>query len=137
VFCPVIETTDKIIGARRLETLRELAALSRAESCQRSLPAQAIAVLAKNGRDVPFASLHLLSEDGLSVSPTAATAGSPGNEAKVPLAQFPQWPLADALAKPILLDNLADGQLPIGDWSQPAQQAYLAPIMPSRSIFPR
>ena len=32
VFCPVIETTEKIIGARRLETLRELAALSRAET---------------------------------------------------------------------------------------------------------
>jgi hypothetical protein len=128
VFCPVIETTDKIIGARRLETLRELAALSRAETVKEACQ-QAIAVLAKNGRDVPFASLHLLSEDGLSVSLTAATAGSPGNEAKVPLAQFPQWPLADALAKPILLDNLADGQLPVGDWSQPAQQAYLAPII--------
>src|SRR6185436_15649865 len=26
IFCPVIETTDKVIGARRLRTLRDLAA---------------------------------------------------------------------------------------------------------------
>ena len=73
VFCPVIETTEKIIDARRLETLRELAALSRAETlnevCQ-----QAIAVLARNGRDLPFASLYLLSEKGQSVVLAAVTA---------------------------------------------------------------
>jgi hypothetical protein len=128
VFCPVIETTDKVIGARRLETLWKLAALRRAETVKEACQ-QAIAVLAENGRDVPFASLYLLSEDGQSVSLTAATAGSPGNEAEVPLAQSPRWPLADALAEPNLLDSLADSQLPVGDWSQPPQQVYVAPII--------
>jgi signal transduction histidine kinase/DNA-binding NarL/FixJ family response regulator len=128
VFCPVIETTDKIVGARRLETLRELAALRRAETVKGACQ-QAIAVLTKNGRDVPFASLYLLSEDGQTVSLTAATAGSSGNEAMVPLAQVAQWPLAGALAKPTLLDHVADSELPVGDWSQPPQQVYLSPII--------
>ena len=73
VFCPVIETTEKIIGARRLETLRELAALSRAETLNEACQ-QAIAVLAMNGRDLPFASLYLLSEEGQSVVLAAVTA---------------------------------------------------------------
>src|SRR5262249_16789980 len=58
VLATVHEITEKVIGERRLETLRELAALSRAETvkdaCQR-----AITVVAKNGRDVPFALLYL------------------------------------------------------------------------------
>jgi hypothetical protein len=73
--CPVIETTDKIVDARRLETLRELAALRRAETVKEACQ-QAIAVLAKNGRDVPFVYLYLLSEDSLSASLMAATDGS-------------------------------------------------------------
>jgi signal transduction histidine kinase len=128
VFCPVIETTDKVIGARRLETLRELAALRRAETVKGACQ-QAVAVLARNRRDVPFASLYLLSEDSQSVSLIAATNGSPQDEANVPLAQSVEWPLADALANPAVLDNLADGRLPAGDWSQAPEQTYLAPII--------
>ena len=127
VFCPVIETTDKIVGARRLETLRELAALRRAETiggaCQ-----QAIAVLAKNGRDVPFAYLYLLSEDGKSAAPMAATDGS-AEGAELPLAQFTEWPLASALDEPLVLENLAGKHLPTGGWSEPPWQAYLAPVV--------
>jgi PAS domain S-box-containing protein len=128
VFCPVIETTDKIVGARRLETLRQLAALSRAETVREACQ-QAIAVLVRNGRDVPFASLSLLSEDGDSVSLTVGTAGSDAHDANVPLAQMPQWPFADALAKPVLLNDVANADLPVGGWSEPPQQVYLAPII--------
>ena len=109
VFCPVIETTDKIIGARRLETLRELVALRRAETVEAACQ-QAIAVLAKNGRDVPFAFLYMLSEDDASASPMAATDGSQQSK-KLPIAQIVEWPIADALAEPVVLENLVGGQL--------------------------
>src|SRR5262249_38337425 len=128
VFCPVIETSDKIVSARRLETLRALAALSRAETVREACQ-QAIAVLARNGRDGPFASLSLLSEDGQPVSITVGPAGADEHNADVPLAEIRQWPFADALEKPVLLDDVANAGLPVGDWSEPPQQVYLAPII--------
>jgi PAS domain S-box-containing protein len=127
VFCPVIETTDKIVGARRLETLRELAALRRAETVGEACQ-QAIEVLAKNGRDVPFVYLYLLSEDSHSASLLGATDGS-ATAAELPLAQITGWPLADGLDKAVVLEDLAGKHLPTGAWSEPPRQAYLAPVM--------
>ena len=127
VFCPVIETTDKIIGARRLETLRELAALRRAETLEAACQ-QAVAILAKNGRDVPFAFLYMLSEDGASATLMAATDGSRETAGR-PIAQITEWPIADALAAPRVLENLARKGLPTGSWSEPPLQAYLAPVV--------
>src|SRR6188768_395209 len=49
VFCPVIETTDKVIGARRLRTMRDLAA--------------AAATLAANQHDVPFALVYRVHQE--------------------------------------------------------------------------
>jgi PAS domain S-box-containing protein len=127
VFCPVIETTDKIVGARRLETLRELAALGRAETI-RGACQQAIAVLAKNGRDVPFAYLYLLSEDGKSATLMAATDSS-AEGAELRLAQFTEWPLRSAFDGPLVLEDLAGKHLPTGGWSEPTRQAFLAPVV--------
>jgi hypothetical protein len=98
VFCPVVETTDKIIGARRLETLRQLAALRRAETVEAACR-QAIAVLAGNGRDVPFAYLYLLSEDGASAR-LIGTTGRSHEPGELPIAQIADWPIGDALAEP-------------------------------------
>jgi PAS domain S-box-containing protein len=127
VFCPVIETTDKIVGARRLETLRELAALRRAETVKGACQ-QAIAVLAKNGRDVPFAYLYLLSEDGHSASLMGGTDGC-ADGSELPLAQFTKWPLVDVRDEALVLENLVGKHLPTGVWSEAPQQVYLAPII--------
>ncbi|MDO1529850.1 ATP-binding protein [Fulvimonas sp. R45] len=127
VFCPVIETTEKVIGARRLETLRELAALRRAESVEAACR-QAVAVLARNGRDIPFAYLYLLSDDGAAATLMGATDGS-GDRAEIPLDGSGAWPFADALEEPRLLEDLAGRRLPTGDWSEPPRQAWLAPVI--------
>jgi hypothetical protein len=135
VFCPVIETTDKIVGARRLETLRELAALRRAESVKEACQ-QAIAILAKNDHDIPFASLYLLSEDGRSVTLLGSTTGAQDGR-ELPLEQLADWPLAEAFAAPRILDSLAGDNLPTGHWSEPPRQAYLAPVILPGSQTPR
>jgi len=127
VFCPVIETTEKIIGARRLETLRQLAALRRAETVREACR-QAIAVLAKNGRDVPFAFLYLLSDDGASVSLMGATDGA-RESAGGPLEELTEWPLAQALQEPRMLEGIDATRLPRGGWSEPPRQVYLAPVV--------
>ena len=135
VFCPVIETTDKIIGARRLETLRELAALRRAESVGEACQ-QAIAILAKNDRDIPFASLYLLSGDGRSAALMGSTAG-PRDGRELPLEQITEWNLAEALTEPRLLEDPAGKILPTGHWPEPPRQIYLAPVILPGSQAPR
>jgi hypothetical protein len=52
VFCPVIETTDKVIGARRLRTLRDLAATTKGPSGRTTLR-RAAATLAANPTTCP------------------------------------------------------------------------------------
>ena len=64
IFCACYETTDKVIGARRLETLRRLGgqameAQSVADACER-----AEAVLRENPHDVPFARIYRLDPNG-------------------------------------------------------------------------
>ncbi|WP_408035104.1 PAS domain S-box protein [Tolypothrix bouteillei] len=64
VFCAVIETTARVIGERRLRTLRELA--SNAAHAKTVLEACDIAAetLYKNSADIPFALLYCLEEEG-------------------------------------------------------------------------
>ena len=64
VFTPVTETTERVIGERRLRTLRDLAA--RAIDAQNEPQAWSIAaeVLAENPADIPFAALYRLGGDG-------------------------------------------------------------------------
>ncbi len=58
LFCPSAETTHKVLNARRLRTLSELAAKALVERSVDTACASAIDTLAKNPDDVPFALLY-------------------------------------------------------------------------------
>lgn len=64
VFCACNETTGKIIGERRLRTLRELAAKTGEALCVEDTCRIATNTLSNNPYDIPFALLYLKSEDG-------------------------------------------------------------------------
>ncbi|MFB4278019.1 SpoIIE family protein phosphatase [Nonomuraea sp. MTCD27] len=103
VFCAVTETTERVVGERRLAILRELgqqtlAATSAAEAC-----ADAAAVFARSLAEVPFALLYLLDAGGR----TATLAGAAGLPPGHPLSPITVdldgpacWPLAAALGGP-------------------------------------
>jgi PAS domain S-box-containing protein len=65
VFTAVTETTSRVLGERRLRTLRELGDIAQAadvgQACSRTL-----AALATNRADIPFAAVYLLAPDGAS-----------------------------------------------------------------------
>jgi PAS domain S-box-containing protein len=63
VFCIVSETTGRVLGERRLRTLRELGVDVSANS-DLDVVAHAAAVLAGNPADVPFALVFLLDDTG-------------------------------------------------------------------------
>jgi PAS domain S-box-containing protein len=65
VFCAVTEDTARVLGARRLKTLRDLGERSLAETKTAEQACHAAAVtLADNPHDFPIALIYLLDEDG-------------------------------------------------------------------------
>lgn len=64
LFCSNFETTNKILSARRSQTLSELSAKSLIEKTIDSACATVADTLRKNPADIPFAVIYLLDKDG-------------------------------------------------------------------------
>ena len=71
VFCAVVETTDKVIEERRLLLLNALAHAARVPTPSAAC-VHAAAELVKAPKDVPFAILYLLDDDGIATLAGAA-----------------------------------------------------------------
>jgi len=63
LFCPSNDVTAKVVGARRSRTLSELVANALVQKSTAAAGASALATLAKNPDDVPFALLYLVDGD--------------------------------------------------------------------------
>ncbi|WP_242056424.1 MULTISPECIES: ATP-binding protein [unclassified Nostoc] len=64
VFCAVIETTERVIGERRLRTLRELASNTAATKTVAAAYRSVAETLAQNQADIPFALLYQVESAG-------------------------------------------------------------------------
>lgn len=81
VFCVVTETTSKVLGERRLRSLRELAANTSDARTAEDVCATAARALATNTADMPFTLLYLLDADGKYVTLAGAANLIPGTPA--------------------------------------------------------
>src|SRR5262249_1189419 len=63
-FCPCTEVTEKVVGARRLETLRKLGVQALETRTVDAACEEAAKVLAENPYDIPFAAIYLVNDDG-------------------------------------------------------------------------
>ncbi|GAA4941590.1 anti-anti-sigma factor [Actinomycetospora succinea] len=134
MLCVVTETTERVIGDRRLTTMRDLGtAMGPARSRDEVLGAVE-RTLGENDRDLPFSLVYLVDEDD-GVARLAASSGvapgSPVAPATVVRGAGP-WP-AERLTTgaPVLVDDLAarwGDQVPHGAWDRPATQAVLVPF---------
>ncbi|MGW4057883.1 SpoIIE family protein phosphatase [Amycolatopsis sp. NPDC004747] len=123
VFTAVSDTTERVIGARRLATLRELSAQAgRARSVAAACELVAD-VLGRAGADVPYAAIHIRDGDGA----LALAAVTPGGEGA---ADATAWPLEDVLADgvPRTVSGGEFGELPSGGWSTPPAEAVVLPL---------
>jgi signal transduction histidine kinase len=125
VFNAVNFTTERVIGERRLHTLRQLAehvseSRSPEEACR-----QAVRTLAANPADVPFALMYQWDEQRAQ----ATLVGSTEPEAEV---DARRWPLARVAAtgRMEVLTDVRErfGDLPGGPWPEPPHSAVLLPI---------
>jgi DNA-binding NtrC family response regulator/signal transduction histidine kinase len=133
------ETTEQVIGARRLRTLRDLASRASEAKTIEQVCRVTTDVLATNLHDIPFALLYLVEGDRQQarlVTTAGLVPGTPASPDRVDLSYVESgpasWPLRQGLdnGKALQVDALAErfGSLPRGAWDVPPQSALLLPI---------
>ena len=132
IFTPVQETTERVIGARRLRTLARSAELRSEEAANGSRAAQMSAELfAENVIDIPFVAIYLFGENGTAYR--AAHAGYVTDEV-VPehlgIEDF-GFALTQLLqGKRVLLDSISIGvSLPVAShWGELIREVIALPL---------
>jgi signal transduction histidine kinase/DNA-binding response OmpR family regulator len=134
MLCVVTEDTDRVIGERRMVTLRELAAGLAAVRTEPEVCAAIEHGLAANPRDLPFAAVWLFDTEGRQARLTCVTGIERGHRAALDIeiaSQPPDAPVAQVLAgapRVVLRDLTSWGELPAGGWDRPPRQALAVPI---------
>ncbi len=126
ILCANTDDTQRIIGARQLALLRELAAGTTDARTIDEVCVRTIQSLETDPRDLPFALLYLQDATG-----RMTLEGCAGVSVVHP-ASF--WPFEQVLRThaPVLVTNLTSlGSLPNGAWDRPPHQAVALPIAPS------
>ena len=135
MLCVVTEETDRIIGERRLGSLRDLASAMTGTHTRVKIVAAAERQLGANLKDLPFTLIYLFDKDG-----TARLAGATGvpsghqiaPAAIAPADPSPAWPASEILAQHTVVNAHDIGrrfhEIPTGAWDRPARDAVLAPI---------
>ena len=131
VFTAVSDTTERVIGERRLAALQDLgaqagSARSVAEACQ-----LVVAALERARRDVPFATIYVRRPGG---DAPVLMASAPHEVVPVPLPGGPGgWPVEEVLrtGEPVTVSDVTArfGELPDGGWTAPPAQARVLPLV--------
>jgi PAS domain S-box-containing protein len=116
MLCVVSEETERVIGARRMTTLRDLGSDPSAIRTEHEMLAFVGTQLSGNRRDLPFSLTYLFDGDGVRL------AASTGMAATHPAADPKLWP-ADGL---VTLDR---DDLPTGEWSEPPVETLSVPLL--------
>jgi PAS domain S-box-containing protein len=136
LFCPSAETTHKVLNARRLRTLSELAAKALVERSVESACTSAIDTLAKNRDDVPFALLYWIdpAHRRAVLLRSSGVAHDEGDCAPATLdldADSALWPVREVVetCQPRTLRIAPSNSLPLGPAARPIVEAMLVPVM--------
>ncbi len=135
-LCVVTEETDRVIGERRLKTLRSLATELSKTITEDDVVASMSRSLAEDEKDLPFTLAYLLSEDGKRASLACRTGIAAGHLAAPEVIEIAAidapWPIRELLngKDSIIVDDLPErfGSLPTGGWDSPPVRALLLPI---------
>ena len=138
IFCACYETTGRVVGERRLQTLRDLGRTvievkSADEACD-----VAVKSLAENPYDVPFALVYLLDGDATHARLVCASgleAGEAGAPEEIVLTDSNTWPLGKVFESGAVevVSDLTNrfGITTGGPWPEPCESAFVLPIAAS------
>ena len=134
-LCVVTEETDRVIGERRLNTLRLLSSELSQTTTDRDVMASIARALGGNQQDLPFTLTYLFNEELQAhlACCTGIDAGHPAAPEWITLLDYSQtWPIGDVLKKKssVIIEDLAQRfeSLPCGFWDKRPWRAILLPI---------
>jgi signal transduction histidine kinase len=139
VFCIVTETTGRVVGERRLRTLRELSARTVGAQAAGEACEVAANILAENPYDVPFVLIYLLEPNSLNaiLTGSAGLEASPAAPKLICLGSSSEehsgkWPLESVFdsGRIVVVPELTKrfGALSAGAWPEPPHTAVVLPI---------
>lgn len=143
VFTPVAETTERVMGERRLRTLHDLAAASgtKSENTKEACIA-AVKVLSANPYDVPIAAIYMFDTKRTGASLVASASpekDAPNFPGKIDL-RSNNWQtlarVADGEICTLELSALDLKPLPRQPWGLCPDQAVAIPILPANATEP-
>jgi PAS domain S-box-containing protein len=135
-LCVVTEETDRIIGERRLRTLRSLASELSTTITEADVFSSIAHSLGQNLQDLPFTLTYLFDEhedDAYLACSSGIQDGHPAAPTRISAtAVNPAWPIEELLKKKssVTVENLAErfDSIPTGFWDKPPSRALLVPI---------
>ncbi|MEP0769162.1 ATP-binding protein [Trichocoleus sp. ST-U1] len=138
VFCIVSETTGRVLGDRRLQTLSLLASKTAQAKTVEAACRTAIQALATNAHDIPFALLYRVAADGKQAT-LVETAGFEAETSATPaIVDLTQdndgWGLRriHQTGQAVIVDvGTRFGALPKGTWDKSPAAAWVVPVTQS------
>jgi signal transduction histidine kinase/DNA-binding response OmpR family regulator len=134
LFCASNESTEKLVGARRLETLRRLGIRASEVQSVEQACAAAAHLLSKNPHDMPFAAIYVLDGSRATLSGTAGLGAhhplpsSIAFEDEEPGAWSALGRVLRGQAREQVVDLEPLSAFPGGPWPEPTSQALVVPI---------
>jgi PAS domain S-box-containing protein len=135
MLCVVSEDTERVIGERRMATLRDLGSDPSVVRTEQETLDFAGRQLDRNRQDLPFTLTYRFGDDGAAArlaGSTGIAAGHPAAPATLAVGDpDPVWPVAALLRGESTLVSLTGARfavLPAGAWSEPPVQALVAPL---------
>jgi PAS domain S-box-containing protein len=135
MLCVVNEETDRLIGERRVETLRDVASALAGITGESEVLGALATVLQRNRKDLPFSLTYLFDRQEESSARLACTSGISSNHVLAPPQIEPDsdspWPahrvFAHATAE-FVAALPRDPASPAGDWDKSPEEAVIVPI---------
>ena len=133
MLCVVSEETERVIGERRMTTLRDLGSDPSVVRTEQEILAFADQQLSRNAQDLPFTLTYLFQQDGS--AKLAGGNGMPPGHPAAPAVLTPGdgvWPMAEVAGAESLLLSLegaAFTDLPAGSWTKPPARALMVPLL--------
>ena len=136
MLCVVTEDTERVIGERRMATLRELAVGLAAVRTEPEVCAAIEAALTNNQRDVPFTATWLFDAAAGRARLACVTGIERGHPIAAAEIDLTAAPLGDAVTQilagvphVVIEDPGRFGTLPTGAWDTPPRRALAVPIV--------
>jgi signal transduction histidine kinase/DNA-binding response OmpR family regulator len=144
VLATVHETTEKVLGERRMAALRDLGSRPAEAKTAEAACVVAVNTLGAHAKDIPFALLYLTDADGKRARLAAATGVAPGQVISPQLIDLDAgtggWPVSEAgrTMRPQVVTDLAARfrDVPPGPWPDPPTTAVVLPIASSKPREP-